>query len=125
MDILIFICWGLIFLATPISFLITGIISFHAGQNIINVLAKELFGFTYYFIATLTSMFVLRELLMPTLHGELLSPWEEFIYVFALVCYGISGWLLCSFIKGTFINPFTNFFYKEKSHSLMKETHTN
>ncbi len=123
MDFTIFVIWILLFFLIPLFLLKTANASMEKQGKISKIIVKLFFSvFVHLSISFATGLFLL--LLMgaadPKPGRELRFGLEETLTgLLTVIGYGVSGWLLCSFVNGKLIKSLSGFgFNAEKPQSI-------
>ncbi len=115
MELLAFFIWILSALAIPLILIVTSYFKYIQQVEIFKVIFKFFIALVAYIPITIFSSFFFGGLINAVIHKKV-SSLGEMLFCFALVfIYAVAGWLLWSFVNGSFINPFNRDYGKPQS----------
>ncbi len=113
MEVFIPLFWFLMVIGLPIALLVTSYVAYTGGVKISEIIAKSALAFLVYCLITIVVSWFMFLLIFAGAHSEPVGQvldWKGKIFYSGLVfIYSIIGWLLCSFINGGLIKPWTIF----------------
>lgn len=115
MDILIIGLWILLFLAIPVALiLIAG--NIFGRDETVKIIGKLLVSLFVYLMATIISFFYLMVNSIEIHEPQVIDPntTHQIVGLFVVYIYGFVGYLLCSFINGSFFKPWKMSIFNSK-----------
>ena len=116
MELLVFFIWILLALAIPLILLATSYFKYTQQVEISKVIFRLCFAFAVYLPITVFPLLFFGGLLNAVVHKKISSPGEIFFCFVSVFAYAVAGWLLWSFVNGSFVKfPLNRNFGKPQS----------